>query len=404
MPEVSFDNLLGLSLVAAAAPFVVRLAPRLRLPAVVVEILAGILFGPSVLGWIEVDLPVEILSLLGLAYLLFLGGTEIDPDRLRGGTVRSAGLAYGLTVLLGLGVGAVVSLLGLAGSGTLVAVALSATSLGVVLAVLGASGRTSSDFGQRLIANASVSDFGAVLLLSILFAQGGGSVASRLALFVGLVVLAVVAALGLTRVGRGARVSAAIDQLEQGTSEVLVRISVVLMFGFAVLAVRTGVEAILGAFLAGAIVSIVARKSMTEARLQPKLQALGYGFLAPAFFITAGLRFDLAALMDGGAIAAIPVFVVALLVVRGVPALVFERAGGWRSATAMGLLQATTLSFLVTVAQIGLMGGLLDPAAASALLAAGLVSVAVFPPVALGLLVGEPAEAPQPQPAGGTRS
>src|SRR5947199_10191673 len=91
MPDVSFTNLLVISVVAVLAPLVVGLLPRLRLPAVVLEIVAGIVLGPSVLGWLRVDLPVQILALFGLAFLLFLAGLEIDARGLRGRVLLLAG-------------------------------------------------------------------------------------------------------------------------------------------------------------------------------------------------------------------------------------------------------------------------------------------------------------------------
>jgi len=398
MPDVSFNNLLWVALVALAAPLVVGSMPRLRIPAVLAEIIGGIAVGPSVLGWVDADLAVEIVALIGLAFLLFVGGTEIDPARLRGAAMRRAGMAYLITVVLALGAGGVAAWLGLTSSPLLVGVALSATSLGVVIAVLTDTHRTATAFGQQLIVNASVADFGAVVLLSLLFARGEVSVGVRLVLLAGLLGFAATAAVALSRVGHVMRVSALLARLEGGATEIQVRLAIVLMLAFAVAALQVGVEAILGSFLAGAMLSFVARRAMVEAQLHPKLGAVGYGFLIPVFFVTAGLRFDLRALLGGGAtLVAVPMFVLALLVVRGVPALLTSRGQDRRSALAMALLQATSLSFLVTAAQIGLMAGLLEPGPASAMVAAGLVSVALFPPIAL-ILLGPDAGSAAPGP------
>src|SRR5215218_1061215 len=101
MPEVEFTNLLMVVVIALLAPLTLGLAPRLRIPAVVLEIVAGIVVGPQVLGWVEVDLPVSIVALLGLAFLLFLAGLEIDLHQLRGPVLRLAVLGYGITLVLG---------------------------------------------------------------------------------------------------------------------------------------------------------------------------------------------------------------------------------------------------------------------------------------------------------------
>ncbi len=398
MPETSFTNLLLVAIVALAAPLVVGSFPRLRIPAVVAEIAGGIVVGPSLLGWVQADLAVEIVALLGLSFLLFIGGAEIDPGRLRGAPMRRAVVGFAVTAVLALAVGGAVAAFGLTSSPLLVGVALSATSLGVVIAVLTDARRIASEFGQQLIVNASVADFGAVLLLSLLFAQGESPVGARLVLLAGLLGLAGAAAFALSRAGHVMRVTTLLGRLEGGAVEIHVRLAIVLMLAFAVAALRVGVEAILGSFLAGAILSFVARDAMLEARLHPKLGAVGYGFLIPVFFVTAGLRFDLQALFaDSATLLAIPVFLAGLLVVRGVPALLTSRGQGRNTAFALALLQATTLSFLVTASQIGLMAGLLDSGPASALVGAGLVSVALFPPVALGLLQrAEDSAAPLP--------
>src|SRR5262249_925934 len=106
MPAVSFTNLLVVAAGAGLAPLVIGSLPRLRIPAVVLEIIGGIIIGPSVLGWVHIDLPVQILALFGLAFLLFLAGLEIDVHRLRGRLLRYAVLGYLVSLVLGYGAGA----------------------------------------------------------------------------------------------------------------------------------------------------------------------------------------------------------------------------------------------------------------------------------------------------------
>ena len=106
MPEVSFDNLLIVFVIAVAVPLLLGYLPRLRVPAVVIEIIAGVMVGPRVLGWVQIDLPVQILAIFGLAFLLFLAGLEIDLRGLRGNLLRVAVLGYLLTLVLGIAVGA----------------------------------------------------------------------------------------------------------------------------------------------------------------------------------------------------------------------------------------------------------------------------------------------------------
>jgi Kef-type K+ transport system membrane component KefB len=387
MPGVGFVNLFAVAAIALAAPLLLGLAPKLRVPAVVLEIVAGIALGPSGLGWLEPDLPVQIVALLGLAFLLFLAGLEIDVHRLRGRALRVAVLGYGVTVGLGLAAGAGFATAGWVHSPLLVAVALSATSLGLVVPVLKDAGQAGGGLGQAVIAACSVADFAAVLLVSLLFSASGGSTGARLVLLVAFAGLVVVTAVVIALVGRSRRLGATLTRLQDTTAEIRIRAAEVLLVAFVALAEAFGLESILGAFLAGAVVGLLDRDSGSHPRFRLKLDAIGYGFLVPVFFVTSGLRLDLSGLVaDAGALARVPLFLAALLLARGIPALLFAREFGTRRAIAAGLLQATSLPFLVTATQIGVLTGLMTPVTAAALVCAGLLSVLLFPAGALALL------------------
>src|SRR2546429_1795621 len=166
MAEVSFDGLLVVAVIALAAPVVVATVPGLRrIPAVVLEILAGIAVGPAGFGWVHPDAAISVLALVGLAFLLFLAGLELDLMRLRGPVLRSAGAGYLMTIGLGLVVGVAAGAAGIVRSPLLLAVTLSATSLGLIVPVLKDSGAADSDVGRLTIAGATVADFAAIVLL-----------------------------------------------------------------------------------------------------------------------------------------------------------------------------------------------------------------------------------------------
>jgi Kef-type K+ transport system membrane component KefB len=169
MPEVSLSGLVVVVAVAFLGPLLLGLVPALRLPSVVLEIVAGVVLGPSVLGWVEVDLVLQVLSVIGLAFLLFLAGLELDLNHLRGGLLRAAGVGFAVSLGIALLVGYGFEAAGLVQSPLLVAIILTATGLGVVIPVLKDAGQTASDFGQLVIAAASIADFGAVVLLSLFF-------------------------------------------------------------------------------------------------------------------------------------------------------------------------------------------------------------------------------------------
>ena len=405
MPDVSFTSLLVVAVIAVLAPLAVGFFSGLRIPAVVLEIIGGIIVGPSVLGWVHIDLPVQILALLGLAFLLFLAGLEIDVHRLRGRLLRFAVLGYLVTLVLGYGAGASFTAAGWVSQPLLLAIALSATSLGLVVPVLKDAGQVRSDVGQSALAAASIADFAAIVLLSLFFSSSGGSTGSKVVVLGGFAGLVAVTGLAVSGAARSMRLGQVLLRLQDTTAEIRVRFAVLLLVAFTVLAERFGLESILGAFLAGAIVGLVDRDSASHPNFRIKLEAIGYGFLVPVFFVSSGVKLDLTGLLHSpSALVRVPVFLLALLVVRGLPALIGLRANGTRPTLALGLLQATSLPFIVTATQIGVTLGKLTPVTAAALVCAGLLSVLIFPLIALTLLrrsTPEPAAAeagPVPEP------
>ncbi|GAA3826873.1 cation:proton antiporter [Nocardioides panacisoli] len=357
--------------------------------------------GPSGLGWLEPDLAVQTVSLLGLAMLLFLAGLEVDARALRGALLPLAAAGYALSLLVGWGIGAALEGLGWLDDALLVGVALSATSLGLVVAVLKDARLLETPVARTVVASASFADFAAVLLLSVLFSTDGGSGGARVGLFLlfGLAVAAV--AMLVAASGRRMRVADVVVRLQDSTAEIRVRAAVLLMVALAVFAEHLGLESILGAFLAGAAVGAIDRDQSTHPQFRVKLDAVGYGFLIPVFFVASGLRLDVSGLVDDPAqLLRLPVYVVALLLARGVPALLFLRTFGRRETVAAALLQATSLPFLVAATQIGVITGRIPGTTATALVCAGLVSVLVFPAVAVANLGGSrppgvPEEVPQ---------
>lgn len=395
VPELSFANLVIVAAVAFLAPLILGLAPQLRLPAVVLEIVLGILIGPSGLGLVAVDLPLQVLGLIGLAFLLFLAGLEIEFERLRGAALRASGfgflLSFGLALLVANGLRAA----GLIQSALLIAIILSATSLGVIIGVLKDAGHSASAFGQLVIASASIADFATIILLSLFFSREATGIGTQIVLIGSLALLAVVIVILLLRAEHSMRVTGVLLRLQDTTAQLRIRGAFVLLVVFVLLAKMFGLESILGAFIAGAILSLVDRdRAMTHPQFRAKLNAIGFGVFIPIFFITSGVRFDLSALFASAAtIAQVPLFLLALLAVRGLPALLFRRLLGGRRTVAAGLLQATSLSFIVAATQIGMELGALSQASGAALIAAGLLSVLVFPLGALTVL-GRPEPAP----------
>ncbi|MEV4416467.1 cation:proton antiporter [Catellatospora sp. NPDC049609] len=387
--ELSLTSAAVVAVVALLAPLVVRLT-RLRVPAVVLEILLGIVIGPQVLGWAHVDTPVRVLSVVGLGFLLLLAGLEIDFDGLRGRTLRLTSAAFVLSFALAVATGLVLDALGLVRSPLLIAVILSATSLGVILPVLKDSGQLGTSFGQVVVAGASIAEVVPIVLLSLIFSEDAPGLVAQLTLLAAF--LAFIVAVGLLILGaeRSSRISQALLALQDTTAQIRVRGAMALLMMFVALATTFGLEAILGAFLAGATLKLLDRdRAMTHTMFHMKLQAIGFGAFVPFFYVSTGMALDVRSLGDPSTWARVPLFLAALLLARAVPAVMYrplaQRPG---QVVAAGLLQATSLGIPVVAGAVGVELGVIRPENYVALVAAGLLSVALFPLLALPRLTG----------------
>jgi Kef-type K+ transport system membrane component KefB len=396
MPSVHFTNLLIVVAIGLLAPLALGFFPRFRLPAIVLEIVLGIVIGPSGLGWVTPDLPVSILALVGLAFLLFLSGLEIDLQRLRGQILKLTALGFVVSFVIAIVLGLGLHAGGFVKSPLFVAIVLVATSLGVIVPVLKDSGNISTSFGQLVIAAASIADFGAIILLSLFFSGNGSSSTAGTLILLGLFG-AVVVLVGLAIAGfeRSMKLSGVLTRLQDTTAQIRVRAAFVLLIGFTALADQVGLETILGAFAAGALVSLIDRdEAMTHPQFRLKLEAAGFGIFIPIFFVASGLRFDLNALFaSASTVARVPLFLLAIYLARALPALVYVRLLGRSRSVIAGVLQATSLPFIVAATQIGLQLGVVTRASAAGLVAAGLLSVVISPALGLMLLRREQPQA-----------
>ena len=389
MLPVHFTNLLIVVAAGVLAPLALGFFPRIRLPAIVLEIVIGVVIGPSVLGWVKPDVPVSILALIGLAFLLFLAGLEIDVERLRGRVLELTAIGFALSFVIAILIGIGLHAGGFVKSPLFIAIVLVATSLGVIVPVLKDSGSVSSSFGQLLIAAGSIADFGAIILLSLFFSGKGSTSTAGTLILLGIFGL-VVAMVGLAIAGveHSMSLSRVLQRLQDTTAQIRVRAAFLLLIAFTALADSVGLETILGAFAAGALLSLIDRdEAMTHPQFRLKLEAVGFGVFIPIFFVTSGVRFDLNALFaSASTVARVPLFLLAIYLARGLPAFVYVRMLGRSRAIIAGVLQATTLPFIVAATQIGVQLGVVTRASAAALVAAGLLSVIISPALGLTLL------------------
>src|SRR3954467_435366 len=231
MSDLHFGGLLLVVAVAFAAPFLLGLVPRLRLPSVVVEIVAGIVIGPSVLGWVEVDEPIAVLSLIGLALLLFLAGLEIEFEHLRGRVLKLAFGGWIFSFAIGIATALVLKAVGLVDSPLLVAIILAATSLGIIIPVLKDAGEIASPFGQLVVAAGTIADFGGIILLSLFF-SGEGGVGSTVVLLAGLFGIGAAVLVAVRGAERSKAVMRDLVRLQDTTAQIRVRGAWLLMIGF----------------------------------------------------------------------------------------------------------------------------------------------------------------------------
>jgi Kef-type K+ transport system membrane component KefB len=378
MSESSLWSLLLVMTVAALAPIGSRLVPG-RPPQVLFLILGGIVIGPSVLGWADA-VDIQLLSGLGLGFLFLLAGHELDPRMLRERAGTQALLAWGVSAALAVLVVGGLEYLGYVKAFVPVAIALTTTALGTLLPILREQQMLAGPFGRYIFAAGAVGELLPILAISLfLGAYDSWWEALIIASIAGLALLLA----WLTRLLSGTRVAAIIGEHKHATSQSTLRITVVLLLALLLITENFGIEAALGAFFAGMVLRQTSSAEGNQ-EFEDKLDAVGYGFFIPVFFVSSGMGLDLQSILNSpGRLLA---FFVLLLVVRGVPAiLIYRKTLGPRQRVEMMFLTATALPLLVALSEIGLQSGVMLPENAAALVGAGVLSIAIFPFVAARL-------------------
>ena len=311
---VSFNGVLVIAAVAVAVPVVLGLLPAVPVPGAVLEVIAGIVIGPSVLGWVHIDAPITVLSDLGLGMLLFLAGLEIDVDRLRGTLGRLAAYAFIGSAALAVPCAYALSAVNQVSRPLFLAIVLMSTSAGLLLPLLKDAGQESTRFGQLVMTASALAEVVTIMLLSLLFSAASTTSADRLASLAIFLALVVVFGLALARVRRLTALERLLDRLEDRSAQLRVRATLTLALAFGVLAYRFGFASILGAFAAGLLVRMIDLNGHApHPQFEIKLQGIGFGFLIPIFFVATGVQFDLKALLaHPAAIAEVPLFLVGI--------------------------------------------------------------------------------------------
>ena len=317
---ISFNSLLIVGLVAVVVPLLLGLLPAVKVHPVVLEIVGGILVGPAVLGWVHLDVAVRVTSDLGLGFLLFMAGYEIDLRQFDRRLLYLAARAFVASAALALLVASGLQLGGQIQDGLLVAIILMATSLGILVPIVKDAGQSETDFGHLTMAAGSLAELIPLVLVSVFFSASSADRAADLGLLVAFIAFTAAVVVVTQRVRSFGPAAEVVYRLERTSSQLRTRIAITFALAFAVIAERFGLATILGAFLAGVIVRRTDESPAEQHEFQAKLEAIGFGFLIPVFFVSTGVGLDVSSLFASArAIVLVPVFLVALLVVRGMP-------------------------------------------------------------------------------------
>jgi Kef-type K+ transport system membrane component KefB/Trk K+ transport system NAD-binding subunit len=402
--EASFVPLLVVILLAVLAPIATSRIKRVRIPTVVGEIIAGIIVGQSGLGLVTHDEILDILALLGFAYLMFLSGLEVDFEALfpRQDGVKASlrerltnplylgTLTFVLTVLLALAAAWGLHTLDAADDPWLMALILSTTSLGLVVPVLKERNLMGHSFGQTLLVSAVIADFATMILVSVYVLLRTRGLTAEVMLFL-LLFGAFATAYRLARAAhRRLPISGVMDGLAQATTQINVRGAFAIGLLFIALAEGLGVEMILGAFLGGALISLLSDRGSSD--LHHNLDVIGYAFFIPIFFIMVGANFDLNALLESPEmLLLVPVILILAYVIKFLAGLAYRLGYDWRRAVAGGALMSSRLSLIIAVAAIGLDLGSIDEATNAAIVLVAIVTSTLSPLLFNRILPGAPA-------------
>ena len=377
MVEVDTASFLAIGATAALAATLVTFGGRwIFVPVVVLELLLGILIGPDILGIAEPDQFIIFFSNLGLGMLFFFAGYEIDFDRIRGTPLKLAMIGWLISLVLAYSIGGLLALAGVVLSLLFTGSAMATTAIGTLIPILDDAGELKSRFGTYLLAAGAVGEFGPILLITFLFSTDSPLTSGAvLMLFIAVAVFAAVFAVRFVGIGWEK-----IEGAMETSSQLPVRISVVLVFALAYLASDLGLDLLLGGFVAG-IITRLALRGREVTIFESKLSAIGYGFLIPFFFVVSGVNYDMSALVDDPTRAAlVPIFFVLFLVVRGVPAmLLYRKILELRDRVALAFFSATELPLVVAITTIAVSEGHMRTTTSAALVGAAVLSTAVYP-------------------------
>src|SRR5580704_1021288 len=378
----AIPTLVLIGLAAVLAPLTAEALRRfVPVPEVVILILFGIVLGPSVLGLAHTNTIVTALSDFGLTFLMFLAGTELDLATMREGHLGRAAMSWAASLVIALAVGVVLHATGLVLDSVVVALCLTTTALGTLLPILRDAGTFRTALGPSILSVGAIGEFGPIVAVAVLLTDRDAPL--TFLLLIAFVAVAVVAALLAMQV-HPPRFIALMRRHLHSTAQLPVRISILLVVLLVYLAVKLSLDVLLGAFAAGVVVRLFITGDDSE-QITNKLEAIGFGFLIPIFFIESGITFDLDALLhQPKVLLLVPMFTAIFLVTRAIPTWAFFRGVMSNVETrSLAVFAATGLPLIVVITTLGVDEHKMKPQNAAALVAAGMLSVLIYPLVAL---------------------
>lgn len=387
MSDHQLTSILLIALAAALAPVISAQVGRfVRVPGVVLEILLGVVFGPVVLGWIQVSDIVEAVSQFGLSMLMFMAGYEIEFRRIKGAPIKLATIGWFISLGIGLTFGLIVS--GFTLTGQVVGLAVTTTALGTILPMVRDAGALQTPFGGRVLAIGSLGEFGPIVAMAIIFSEDEKW---HTFVLIGVFALIAVGAAAMASRRRHPVLARMVTATMGSSGQLAVRIVMVVLVFMLWVAEAFGLDVLLGAFAAGIVIRLAmdAGPHIEERVVSSKLDAIGFGFLIPFFFVVSGVKLDLKAMFaDPMSLLFIPTFLVLFLLVRGLPTFLLHRKDPELrpgEAKALALFASAALPLIVVLTNTGVEAGALKTSTAAAMVTAGVCSVMLYPLIALGL-------------------
>jgi Kef-type K+ transport system membrane component KefB len=375
MNEIYTLFIIGIA--AVLAPLLARLLPFLRTPVVVLELILGILIGPSALGWVTSQGAIGFLGEFGLIFLFFQAGFEFNPEEIGAGPLRLGAAAWLAAFCLSWLFAGLLYMLGLLHAPLLIALVLPTTAFGMLLPILHESGDLGTPFGRHVLGLEVAGELGPLVLASIVLAHQHHHLHETILTLVFFAVA--IGAIGAAQRLRSRHLTGVIAGWMHDSSILPVRIALLILLGLVSLANELGMELVLGAYTAGMVIAMLVRDTRAEV-LENRLVSIGSGFFIPLFFITSGIEFDLPGLLtSAGSVARLIYFCAGFLLIRVVPVRLYKAVLPKKDLLPLARLSSTTLPLVVAVTFLGVRSGDMLPENAHALVGAAVITVTVFP-------------------------